>query len=181
MRPNQPARARRGFTLIEIMIVITIVAVITTAGIPLMWRALAKDDLARAVNDVMEGCKAARDRAILSGQTHEFVVKENGGLEVVPAPVDRGPGSGPSPSPGSGAGELPSGVAAAFPRVLGKDVMIQLIDVNFRSQMESPEARVRFFSNGTSDEFTVVMAEKGRQRTVTLDIVTGLPEEYIKP
>lgn len=180
MRPNQPARARRrGFTLIEIMIVISIVAVITTAGIPLMWRALAKDDLARAVNDVMEGCKAARDRAILSGQTHEFVVKENGALEVAAAPVDPGLGAGGG-NPARAAA-LPSGVVAAFPRALAKDVAIQLIDVNFRPQMEMPEARVRFFPNGTSDEFTVVMAAKGKQRTVTLDIVTGLPEEYLKP
>ena len=58
--------------------------------------------------------------------------------------------------------------------------MVQMIDVNFISQMEAPEARVRFYPNGTADEFTVVYAFKGRQRSVTIDIVTGQATEYIK-
>jgi hypothetical protein len=58
-------------------------------------------------------------------------------------------------------------------------VMIQLIDVNFIDQMNAEEARVRFFPNGTSDHFTVVLNFKGQQRTVDIDIVTGTPQELV--
>ena len=56
---------------------------------------------------------------------------------------------------GEAAAPIPAGPYAGFPRKLGEDVMVQMIDVNFISHMERPEARVRFWPNGTSDEFTV--------------------------
>ena len=58
--------------------------------------------------------------------------------------------------------------------------MVQLVDVNFVEMMDEPEARVRFYPNGTSDEFTIVYSWHGKQRTVMLDVVTGLAEEYRK-
>jgi hypothetical protein len=57
--------------------------------------------------------------------------------------------------------------------------MVQLIDVNFISYMEAPEARVRFFPNGIADEFAIVMAWKGKQRSVTVDIITGQATELV--
>src|SRR5688572_31681320 len=73
MRIDAPAR--RGFTLIEIMIVIGIIALVMTAGIPLMTRAMNKNQLAKAVNDTLEGCKLARDRAILQNKPFDFVIR----------------------------------------------------------------------------------------------------------
>jgi len=57
----------RGFTLIEIMIVLAIIMIIMTIGVPSVMRGLTRDDLSRAMNDTIEGCKTARDRAILQG------------------------------------------------------------------------------------------------------------------
>jgi prepilin-type N-terminal cleavage/methylation domain-containing protein len=170
---------RSAFTLIEIMIVVSIIAIFMTMGVPSLVRALEKDDLSRAVRDTIEGCKTARDRAILQAVPWEFIVKENGQLNVQPAPRDeRG---GPSVIGGTGSTQDSQGSPySGYPRQLGEDVMVQLIDVNFVNHMELPEARVRFFPNGTSDEFTVVYAWKGRQRTVTLDLVTGQATELIK-
>ena len=37
------------------MIVIAILAIIITAGIPMMWKAMAKNQMAKAVSDVIEG------------------------------------------------------------------------------------------------------------------------------
>lgn len=179
---TSPSR-ERAFTLVEIMIVIAIIAVIMATGIPSMTRALSKDDLARAIKDTIEGCKTARDRAILQGVPWTFVVhSESGELRVEPAPQEAFRGkpkllaeegtetkSAPPESPYSG-----------FPRKLGEDVMVQLIDVNFVDHMDAPEARVRFFPNGTSDEFTIVFAWKGKQRTVMVDIVTGQATEFIR-
>jgi prepilin-type N-terminal cleavage/methylation domain-containing protein len=64
---------RRGFTLIEIMIVISIMMVVMTIGIPAFVRALDKQGLRKAVSDVVEGCSHARSQAILRGVPMEFV------------------------------------------------------------------------------------------------------------
>lgn len=177
------ARSRRilaGFTLVEIMIVIAIMAIVMTVGIPSMYRAMRKDDLARAINDTIEGCKTARDRAILQGTPYEFVVSESGQLDVRQLPAQTPGRAAFSPPAGVAAGPLPAGPYAGFPRQLGEDVMIQMIDVNFVSHMELPEARVRFWPNGTADEFTVVYSWNGRQRTIMVDLVTGQANEFIR-
>src|SRR5436190_1678305 len=144
---------KTAFTLIEIMIVIAIMAIVMAVGIPSMYRAMQKDELARAMNDTIEGCKMARDRAILQGIPYEFVVKSEGGeLNVMPAP-QRGP-RGEETGTGASKGDVTGSTYAAFPRKLGEDVMVQLVDVNFNDLMQAPEARVKFYPNGTSDEFT---------------------------
>lgn len=169
----------RGFTLIEIMIVIAIMAIIMAVGVPSTFRALTRDDLQRAVTDTIEGCKTARDRAILQAVPYEFVITESGDLQVRQAPIER-PARAAFGQPSTEGATIPAGPYSGFPRKLGEDVMIQMIDVNFKNHMELPEARVRFFPNGTCDEFTVVFAWHGKQRTVMTDIVTGLANEFIK-
>ena len=163
------------------MIVVAIMAIVMTIGLPSMFRALRKDDLARAINDTIEGCKTARDRAILQSVSYEFVVRENGELDVRQLPAEPGSRAAFARPSGSAPAALPSAPYAGFPRKLGEDVMVQLIDVNFISHMERPEARIRFWPNGTSDEFTVVYAWIGKQRTVMVDLVTGQATEFVRP
>lgn len=171
-------KRKGGFTLIELMVVIGIIAIVMTTSIPMIWKALQKDDLARAVNDVLEGCKLARDRAILNGTPYEFTVTAKGDMSIAPAPQQRLSPEGTEPVKTTAQAQPTLG--AGFPRHLGDDVIIQLIGVNNLELMDAPEARVRFFPNGTSDAFTIVFAWHGAQRTVTVDIVTGLPEEMVK-
>jgi len=175
----------RGFTLVEIMIVVAIMAIVMAVGIPSMYRALQKDDLARAMNDTIEGCKMARDRAILQGVTYQFVVKSEGGeLNVLPAPPKAVRRSPDEPEETASTPKTDSSTAgstyAAFPRKLGEDIKVELVDVNFVDLMQAPEAVVKFYPNGTSDEFTIVYGLGGKQRTVMVDIVTGLASEYKK-
>jgi prepilin-type N-terminal cleavage/methylation domain-containing protein len=181
-------RRNRGFTIIEIMVVIAIMAIVMAVGIPSMYRALQRDDLARAVNDTVEGCKMARDRAILQGIPYEFVVKGASELNVAPASQkkvmeENQDSSQPETTDSSDHGTSPSNSespASGFPRKLAEEVEIQLLDVNFHDHMRggtAEDARVKFFPNGTSDEFTIVYNFKGKQRTIQLDIVTGLATE----
>ncbi len=173
-----------GFTLIEIMIVIGIMGIVFSAGIPLMSRAFKNNELGKGVNDIIEGCKTARDRAILQGIPYEFVVKEEGNLSIEPARENdsntpaESKSVNPTATPNAHVAEW---ITADFPRKLGEHVAIELIDVNFIDHMGEEEARVRFYPNGTSDEFTIVMATaKEGQRQVTLDVVTGLAEEVVR-
>src|SRR5687768_14434372 len=84
-----PGRSKRrnasGFTLVEIMIVIAIMAIVVGMGVPSMYRNMQRDDLARAVNDIIEGAKTARDRAILQGMPWVLIIRENQvSLEAAP-------------------------------------------------------------------------------------------------
>ena len=169
----------RGFTLIEIMIVLAIIMIIMTIGVPSVMRGLSRDDLSRAMNDTVEGCKTARDRAILQGIPYEFVLTSEGQMNVNSLPPPRGEALLPD-AQAAPTKHVPAGPYAGFPRHLAEDVAIQLVDVNFISRMDEPQARVRFFPNGTCDEFTVVYNWKGKQRTAMADIVTGQVGEFVR-
>jgi len=62
-------KTNRGFTLIEIMVAIAIVAILATIAVPNMvgWR--TKQRLAAAVSDVHDAIKAARSSAIKNNTT----------------------------------------------------------------------------------------------------------------
>jgi hypothetical protein len=61
-------------------------------------------------------------------------------------------------------------------------IAVELLDVNFVNQMEFPEARVRFYPNGTSDEFTTILLWNRRTRAkISLEVVTGLADvEFLR-
>ena len=173
-----PTNARRaaaglsgGFTLIEIMVAITIMAIIVATGIPAFVSALRKDSLRKAVSDTVEACSNARSQAIMRGVPMELVIRaEDGALRVQPVPG----GNDEMFAPAEAQSEATSGATALFNSRLGDDVGIELIYVNFEDQMEFPEAHVRFFPNGTCDEFTMVIFSSKGQRKISLDLVTGL-------
>ena len=77
-----------------------------------------------------------------------------------------------SPKPGGGIG---------FNGRIHDEVAIHFISVNFNDPLDEDQVEVKFYTNGTSDEFTIGMRhEYGDQvlRFVQLDSVTGLA--YIK-
>ena len=168
----------RGFTLLEIMIALSIAAIIMATGIPAFVRALQKEGLRKAVSDVVEGCSQARAYAILRGTPTELVIRaEDGHLSIQPAKLDAADGfatvmvsqEAQSPSPSASAplrfsGQIPDNVA------------VKLVAVNFQELMDQPEVRVRFFPSGTCDEFTIVLtSEKGEQK-ISLDVITALAD-----
>lgn len=168
----------RGFTLLELMIVISLAALVTAMGLPVFVRAMKKEGLRRAVSDVVEGCSYARSQAILRGAPMEFVIRAEGGsMSVEPVRVrtsDEGLAGEPSRDMTSPSGEGSS--AARFSAQLADEVAIKLLYVNFQDLMEFPEARVRFFPNGTSDEFTVILTAADGEQKISLDVVTALAD-----
>jgi hypothetical protein len=59
---------------------------------------------------------------------------------------------------------------------LDPDVAITLLYVNLKNRMDAEEARVKFFPNGTSDDFTIVLESSAGTRKVSLDCITALPD-----
>jgi prepilin-type N-terminal cleavage/methylation domain-containing protein len=146
---------RGAFTLIEIMVVVAIMAIIMTAGIPTIYKALHKEGFRKTVSDIVDVCNSARARAIMKGTM----------TEVVFHPQDR-----TCEVAGGGIG---GGLAHSATIVEG--ARVEMLDVNLREYKGEEVARVRFYPNGTSDEMTLILvSDKNEWRKISVEITTGL-------
>ena len=143
-------RFNRAFTLIEVMIVVAIIGIIMAMGIPSIVRTVRKEGMRKAVSDIMEGCSEARATAILSGTKSALVIHPQEGTMT----------------------------AGKFSATIPENVWIELLNVNFGPElMEAEEARVHFYPNGTSDEFTIVLkSDEQEAQKISLEVVTGLAD-----
>jgi prepilin-type N-terminal cleavage/methylation domain-containing protein len=168
-----PSPRHAAFTLIEIMVVIGILAMVLAMGMPSFIQTIRKDPLRQATSDVVEGCIQARAQAILAGEPSELVIEAGDGRIFVPPWKTRGSSDG-GESPASVPTELAS--KPQFQGRLDTDIAVTLMDVNLRDKMGADQARVRFYPNGTSDDFTIVVESTAGVRKISLDCVTGLPD-----
>ena len=164
-----------AFTLIEIMIVVGLLAIIVGMGVPSLLSSVRKEGMRKAVSDVVEACNSARASAILTSQPVDLIIRPfektinvSAASSPTPSDGDSGPfSSGDTPS------EDVKGFSAAFPQ----GIHIEILGVNFQEMQEAEEAHIRFYPNGTSDEFTIILrSDSNEYRKITLEIVTALPE-----
>jgi prepilin-type N-terminal cleavage/methylation domain-containing protein len=163
---------KRAFTLLEIMIVVGIMGIVLTMGVPLVWKVFHRSAMNKAIWEMQELCRNARARAILQGVQTQLVLHGSGGITI-----EGGAGSAPAApaattgvlSPASPSGDaptsthLPEGVAIFKFLVGGVDCM----------QLES--ARVRFFPNGTCDDFVMQLVSDHAERVeISLEVTTSL-------
>ncbi len=163
-----------AFTLIELMVVVSIMGLVMAMGLPSILRAFHREALRKAVWEVQEVCSHARARAILQGTMTEVVFHaQDGRLELAgagAAPPSGGEATAaPPPSPAVPSG---SGLSAQFP----DKVALALLKINGVSYMEADVARVRFYPNGTCDELRLILLrpDTGQYQGVFLEVTTGL-------
>jgi len=176
------APQRRGFTLIEIMIVVGIMALVLAMGMPSIIQTMRKDPLRKAVSDILDSCAHARAQAILHGVPHELVLRAaDGQLTVRPVATNAVDQTATEPDVAGQAGRgSPSGEAGP-PVRLHEDIAVTLLYVNLKDRMEAEESRIHFYPNGTSDEFTIVLESNLGVRKITLDCVTAIAEpEFVR-
>jgi len=150
-RQHGPGPGRRGFTLIEVMMVVAIMGLTLTMGLPSFLRVIHKEGLRKAEYDLVEACRDARRAAIMNNAVAV--------LDIFPVQ-----------------GTFGVGGTANKQTQLPHDVTIDILGVNFIQLEHADEARVHFFPNGTSDEFTVVLhSSTGSYIKIYLDTVTALP------
>lgn len=176
----KPARSnRKAFTLIEIMLVVAIMGIAMTMSYPAISDMVHRAPLSQGVRDLMEGCRKARAIAILQGSPTELrIYPQDGRIEVAAVAVDADP-TVTETAPKSGIIAEPSveaKPAMGFSAQLSDRIRIEMVDVNFIEYKDADMARVRFYPNGTSDEFTMVLNSETEFRKITLEVVTALAQ-----
>ena len=202
-REGQRRLKQRGFTLIEILVVVAIMAIVLTVGIPFMNNSLnGGKGMNRAVKDVQEACKTARELAILTQTPQELRIRNGDDgtyLEVGPARIAGGAmnrreqylkslaerqGQGFSPDvegrewrmqdrPSSGVQR-----GGSFSIKIPDSVGIEAILANGFDMTETGSASVVFRPDGTCDELNMILTrpESNEERQVWLEITTGYVE-----
>jgi Tfp pilus assembly protein FimT len=157
------------------MIVVGIMGIILTMGVPIVVKAWRRAPMAKALTDVETVCSQARAQAIMQGKQVDVIFYPRDGRFAVSGRANSGGGS-PGPI-----GSIPlTGVAASSSDSSGQlppEVAIEMLDINkLRHDFRLDEtARVRFFPNGTCDELTLILlSERGERREIMLEITTGL-------
>lgn len=77
MRPTNPSRLHAGFTLAEILIVISIMGIITAITLPRLRTLRDKSEMSSALSRFTRGVMAARQAAIQRGKRSFFRHKNN--------------------------------------------------------------------------------------------------------
>jgi prepilin-type N-terminal cleavage/methylation domain-containing protein len=150
-----PYRPMRAFTLIEIMLVIGILAIVMAMAVPPIYRGLSKEPMRRTIVGLQDAFLDARGAAIIDGKTTAVVFH---------------PGDGTFGLEGAKARKRPGGEQGGK---IPEEIMVEMIEINLMSFMEANAAKVRFFPDGTCDEFTLVLhSTKGEWRKVTLEPTT---------
>lgn len=177
---------RRAFTLIELMVAIALGALMMMIAVPAL-RASQKPPLVRATNDLLEACREARSRAVLTGRPFQvvFVVLDNTDtmeMRVEPAPLREfqsiAAGDSPPPASASTPEVRRPMFHAAFPedvsfRYLAIDRHV-IFDAGVRGEQDSGAAAIRFYPNGTSAELIADLDWKHQEvRHLTSDLITG--------
>lgn len=202
---NAQRSTNSAFTLIEILVVCGILGILMTIAFPMLHSRLHPDSMKKVADDMKEACCHARAYAILQGTPVDLVISaEDGSVRLQPAAnestSDRSGTFSPSVSGGAwrmedqarearkssigddaSMGERPARSAAPtealnFSSKIPDKIAVELVEVNFTDAMEWAEVRVRFYPNGTSDEFKLLLyrPDTGERRLLTLEVVTAL-------
>ncbi len=186
-RSGRP-RARCGFTLIEMMMVLAILGILVGVGLPAMISTVRKGPMRQAVADLEEGFLKARMLAILTGQPAELLIRAGDGTLQVQAVNEAPPDPAAGPGGVAAQSEPPPPVPEAvddpdkprpeplpsFSAKLDPSVAFKRLDVSLRDMMDEPQAAVRFYPNGTCDAFAATLvSDAGGERNISLEITTG--------
>jgi type II secretory pathway pseudopilin PulG len=172
------SRPVSAFTLIEIMLVVALIALISTTAIPTIYQLSKKEGMRRAVQDLLDVCENARAQAVFSGKA----------VAIVFYPLERrfGISGSPMASVDPATGEAAAGPAAApgtgLTGVMPDDIALEMLDVNQLEYKDSETAVVWFYPNGTCEELTVnYRSEKGEFRWIKLEPATSMLIQGEKP
>lgn len=133
----------RGFTLFELLVVLSIVGLISAVALPRFIQALPGTELKNAARDLGASLRKARSEAIRSGRQVTLVLTEDTGSVIQ--------------GPGVTGWTLPRGLT------LQSD----------RSPPSNGPAQIRFYPDGSSEGGGITLARGTRRFDIGVDWLTG--------
>ncbi len=170
------AKARRGFTLIEVSVVIVIIALMAAVAFPRLQQMAESQRAANSVNSVERLLKQAREEAVRRQTRTEIVVRGAG--FVLTAPDEAPPEDAPLAEEAEegdvsqdeelglviGQASLTDGATISSLTVRGEEVDEQTFAVGFFPDGSSDSAGVEIDVLGRVSHFTVSSASGGVRR-----------------
>lgn len=166
---------RRGFTLIEIMVVIGIMAIIFAISMPSIYRQLHKDSMRQAVADVLDTCSQARAKAILTSTTVNVHIRPKERTMHISGGSRPASGGNPAYSfEGEQLVEHASSTSDASVKISDR-IQFFYIAVNEDEGLEVlDEVVFAFLPNGTADQVDLVLrSDENEARGISIDVITG--------
>jgi len=146
MSPTGEVAKAAGFTLIEVIVVLGLLALVTAMIVPMMTGAQGKADTLAAARDVAAALRSTRNLAMMRGHAEVFLVDTAQGAY--------------RPGGGAAARRLPGGV--------------QLILITAtQEQLNETVGGIRFFADGSSTGGGVRLSKGASRDQVLVDWLTG--------
>lgn len=180
-------KSRRGFTLIEVLIVVVIAALAATVALPGFIGAMKGSQLRTASRSILSAHKFARSTSVLRQVPMAMLLDSNHGeIEII---TIKSPASSDARSKfldtrstraadsalGTVVDEAPA-IETELVRDLGRDIRIE----QFRSERGGQEFQgvywINYHPNGMSDGFELVISDGARRAEITSDAISGRVE-----
>ena len=145
-RTGEMASTQRGFTLIEVVVVLAILALVTALALPLMSGAQSKADTQTAAREVAAGLRTTRDLAMMHGHAEAFSID-------------------------TASGAFRAG-STTSPRRIPRGVRLILITTT-EDRIGETAGRIRFFPDGSSTGGGVQLSKGNSRNEVLVDWLTG--------
>lgn len=169
------------------MIVVGIMGIILTMGIPLVYQLRHEAPLRKAVRDVVEVCSHARATAILQSKATCVVFRPRDltfAVENAPTPPASASGfeeTSPGPFPSPPKASSGSGTSGRF----SDSIQIEMLDVDLTEYKDADEVKVWFYPNGVCNELTLVLFDpslsRDPRRAIAWEVTTGLASVETDP
>jgi Tfp pilus assembly protein FimT len=160
------------------MIVVAIMGIIMTMGVPVMYKLWHKAPMVKAVRDTQEVLQNARARAILQGRQTEVVfhpLTRSFAVEGGSAPAAARPRRAETDDLGAVEAAPAPPARSGLSGQWDPSIAVEMLDVNLTEYKEAEAAHVRFYPNGTCDELTIVLhSDQNEWYKITLEVTTGL-------
>jgi prepilin-type N-terminal cleavage/methylation domain-containing protein len=185
---RQGATDRRGFTLIEIMVVCAIIGIVMTMSIPSIYRKLHPESMQKAVTEIKYLCDVARGQAVLGGTVMKLVIRQTpteriievaqGGRLFAPENPDRLESRNLEGEDWRMADRkpVPAPAPSTQPFKLPDTIVIEGIRLHLKDFTDDEIVEVNFYPNGTCDEFALFLAHRmeNDRRQISLEVSTAL-------